>query len=245
MKFNGVYTIIKVILAHFNLALMRLDKFTKSAVPFDLKLDLIFDVGANSGQYGTRLRRLGYTGTIVSFEPLSAAHNILIANSDNDEKWIVHSKIALGSKRGKSRIQVSSNSVSSSLLSMSQLHEDAEPDSLTESSEIVTIDTLDHVGPQYIKGHKCVGLKLDVQGFEMEVLRGASSIISKIGFIQLEMSLTELYQGQAMYYELDQHLRELGFELWGILPGFRDARNGRLLQFDGLYLRNRTIPTPK
>ena len=235
------YSLIKRILGFFNLALVRQDKFTKSILPVDLELDLIFDVGANTGQYGQKIRKAGYSGTIVSFEPISSAHLKLLEASQKDPKWLVHKRSAIGNINGSAEIRVSSNSVSSSLLAMADAHLNAAPESLYETSEAVEMETLNKIGATYFQGHQIIGLKIDVQGYEMEVLRGARDVLSKFDFIQLEMSLTELYKGQVMYFEIDEYLRNFGFALWGMIPGFRDSRNGRLLQYDGLYVSKRAL----
>lgn len=235
------YSLIKRILGFFNLALVRQDKFTRSIFPVGLELDLIFDVGANTGQYGKRIRKAGYLGTIVSFEPISSAHVELLETSHRDSKWLVHKKSAIGNINGSAEIRVSSNSVSSSLLAMADAHLNAAPESLYKTSETVEMETLDKIGATYFQGHKIIGLKIDVQGYEMEVLRGAKDVITKFDFIQLEMSLTELYKEQVMYFEIDEYLRNFGFTIWGMIPGFRDSRNGRLLQYDGLYVSKRAL----
>ena len=235
------YSLIKWILGFCNLALVRQDKFTRSLFPVGLELDLIFDVGANTGQYGKKIRKAGYSGTIISFEPISSAYLKLLETSKSDPKWLVHKRSAIGNINGTSEIQVSSNSVSSSLLAMADAHLIAAPESLYETRETVEVETLDKIGPAYMQGHQIIGLKIDVQGYEMEVLRGSREVLSKIDFIQLEMSLTELYKEQVIYFEIDEYLRNFGFTLWGMIPGFRDSRNGRLLQYDGLYVSKRVI----
>ena len=235
------YGLIKRILGFFNLALVRQDKFTRSIFPVGLELDLIFDVGANTGQYGKKIRKAGYSGTIISFEPISSAHLKLLETSKKDPKWVVHKRSAIGNINGTAEIQVSSNSVSSSLLAMGDVHLIAAPESIYETCETVEVETLDKIGPAYMQGHQIIGLKIDVQGYEMEVLRGSREVLRKFDFIQLEMSLTELYKEQAIYFEIDEYLRNFGFTLWGMIPGFRDSRNGRLLQYDGLYVSKRVV----
>lgn len=105
------YSLIKWILGFCNLALVRQDKFTRSLFPVGLELDLIFDVGANTGQYGKKIRKAGYSGTIISFEPISSAYLKLLETSKSDPKWLVHKRSAIGNINGTSEIQVSSNAV--------------------------------------------------------------------------------------------------------------------------------------
>jgi len=82
-----------------------------------------------------------------------------------------------------------------------------------------------------------VFLKIDVQGFEIEVLQGATTLLPRLCAIQLELSLVPLYQGAPVMTEVIRYLDERGFELFQLQPGFRDERDGRLLQADGYFVR--------
>jgi FkbM family methyltransferase len=82
------------------------------------RIDLLFDVGANTGQFAMQVREQGFAGRIVSFEPLPEAHAGLVRNARGDAKWIVHERVALGAAPGDVRINVAANSVSSSILPM-------------------------------------------------------------------------------------------------------------------------------
>src|SRR5664280_832550 len=92
-------------------------------------IDLVLDIGANVGQYGRLLRSVRYEGAIVSFEPLLAAYQHLQAAAANDPLWIVGPRVAIGDREGDVQMNVSANSVSSSLLAMTDVHYEAEPKS--------------------------------------------------------------------------------------------------------------------
>jgi len=79
-------------------------------------VDLVFDVGANTGQFATELRSVGYRGRIVSFEPLPDAHQVLSAAAARDSNWTVHSRGALGDVDGEIEMNIAGNSASSSVL---------------------------------------------------------------------------------------------------------------------------------
>src|SRR4051812_18806557 len=100
-------------------------------------VNLVIDVGANVGQYGLRLRELGYRGRIVSFEPLSQAHEQLKRAARGDERWIIADRMAIGAENAETEIHVSGNSVSSSVLDMLDTHVTAAPGSAYVSSEKV------------------------------------------------------------------------------------------------------------
>ena len=85
-------------------------------------VDLVFDVGANVGQFGSEIRTMGCAGRIVSFEPLSAAHARLSAAAKRDPAWSVHPRCAIGDHDGTVEINIAGNSVSSSILPMTEAH---------------------------------------------------------------------------------------------------------------------------
>lgn len=80
-------------------------------------------------------------------------------------------------------------------------------------------------------------LKIDTQGYEAEVLEGAAETIRQCKAVLLEMSAVPLYEGQELWDSLHVRLSRSGFVMWNLIPDFRDARTGQLLQFDGLYVR--------
>jgi FkbM family methyltransferase len=201
------------------------------------QIDLVLDVGANTGQYAQLLREGGYRGKIVSFEPLASAHQELIQNSRSDPSWVIAPKVAIGAEAGEAVIHVSENSVSSSLLPMLPRHLSAAPESRYQSTEIVTVAPLDLVARDHIDLSSRIYLKADTQGYEGQVLKGASLTLGKARVIQLELSLLPLYSGQPLFVDMIEKLRGLGFELFSVLPGFTEPGTGRLLQFDGIFTR--------
>ena len=201
------------------------------------KIDLVLDVGANIGQYGMLLRRLGYSGKIVSFEPLSSAYSQLKAASDKDSLWEVAPRAAIGNEDGQILINVSANSQSSSVLDILDSHVSAASDSAYVDSEKVKLTRLDTIALNYLEDADSVFLKIDVQGFEKQVLEGTSNILSQIKGIQTEMSLIPLYEGQLLFRETIDLLNNLGYELYSAIPGLADPETGRLLQMDGIFFK--------
>lgn len=199
--------------------------------------DVVFDVGANVGQFGDDLRRYGYNQRIVSFEPIASVHAQLCAHVRSDTKWTVHPACALGAATGATTINVSGNLYSSSLLPMHDSHAQAAPESVYVRHETVHVDTLDNVAPAYLDSAGRAFLKIDTQGFEAPILDGAGAVLPRIEGVLLEMSLVELYTGQALWLELLERMKREGFELWGLAQGFVDPRTLRTLQVDGIFLR--------
>jgi len=200
-------------------------------------IDLVLDVGANAGQYAWQLRSdLGYTGRIVSFEPLSAAYRLLAARASGDPLWSTFNQ-ALGDANGQHQINVAQNSYSSSLLRMLPAHVAAAPESEFIGHEAIEVRTLDSVFGELCAGSRHIYLKLDTQGFESRVLRGAEASLGAIGTVQLEMSLVPLYENERLFPELYELLTAKGYTLVSIEPGFTDRATGQLLQVDGIFHR--------
>lgn len=200
-------------------------------------VQVVFDVGANTGQFALELRAGGYAGRIVSFEPLAAAHAVLSRRAAGDPLWMAAQRGALGASEGELVLHVAGNSVSSSALPMLALHRDAAPGSATVANERVPMSTLDRVAPAFLAPGEVAFLKIDTQGYEDRVLSGAGATLHAVAGIQLELSLVPLYDGQLDYEAMGAQVRELGYVPWAIWPGFCDPRDGRMLQVDVVYFR--------
>lgn len=201
-------------------------------------IDTVLDIGANAGQFGRELRDLGYRGRIVSFEPLTEAFQRLQANARGDRDWRVLN-LALGDVKGTQKLHQAANSESSSLLEMLPLHLEAAPHSRYRGEETVRVETLDAVFDEVCQGARNIYLKIDTQGYEAQVLRGAARSLERIDTIQIEMSLAPLYAGQALFGDLHADLGARGYVLVGAENNFGDARTGHLLQIDGIFHRER------
>jgi FkbM family methyltransferase len=200
-------------------------------------VDLVFDIGANTGRFASELREVGYTGRIVSFEPLSDASRILRQRAAKDANWQVHEACAVGDFDGEIDINVSGNSVSSSILPMTEAHSSAAKNSAYIGSERVPIYRLDSIAEHYLAETNGYFLKIDTQGFEWQVLDGASETLAGAQGLLCELSLLPLYEGQRLWLEMIQRLEQQGFTLWSIQKGFTDIRDGRTLQIDASFFR--------
>lgn len=204
------------------------------------KVDVVVDAGANSGQYATCLRQADFKGRIVSFEPLAAPFSRLAGSSSADPLWECR-QCALGDFDGTIAMNVAGNAgASSSILPMLQRHRDVFPQANYVGVEDVAIRRLDSVAPRLLRHDDAVFLKIDVQGFEKQVIAGSESTINDrcVG-IQLELSFVALYEGDMLIQEAFDLMESLGFVLAGMAPGFVDVRSGRVLQADGVFFRAR------
>jgi FkbM family methyltransferase len=200
-------------------------------------IDVVLDVGANTGQFAQQIRNdIGYSKKIVSFEPLSSAFELLKANAERDPEWDIFN-FALGDAEAKQEINIAGNSYSSSLLNMLPSHLKAAPESKYVGSEVIEIKTLDSIFDDVCQRDKNIYLKIDTQGFESKVIKGAERSLAYINTVQLEMSLVPLYQGELMFNEMYSLMSEKGYSLVSIESGFSDQVSRQLLQVDGIFHR--------
>jgi FkbM family methyltransferase len=211
---------------------------TTPAILRETGTTVVVDVGANSGQYGSKLRREGYRGRIVSFEPMASAFALLEEKADADPAWTCV-RVAVGAAPGEATLHVTANSASSSLLSMGDETIGAEPATAVVADETVKVEPLDELVHDLLIGDDRVFLKVDVQGYEREVLEGAEETIRRAQAMQVELALVQLYEGQALIHELLGYLYDRGFDLVDLSPGFKDRRTGQLLETDALFRRRR------
>lgn len=199
------------------------------------QVDLVLDVGGADGGYGTSLRRFGYAGRIVSFEPLSDAYAALRASISDDPLWSAHN-LALGAESGPATINIASNSNSSSLLPMLDAHRGAAPAIQYVAEESVTVARLDDLADEAVRSAERPFLKVDTQGFEREVLAGGADTVRRCVGLQLELSFVPLYEGGMLVDEAIGWAYSQGFHLVGIEQGYA-APGGEILQVDGVFTR--------
>jgi FkbM family methyltransferase len=194
----------------------------------------VLDIGANTGQFAETIRRAKVRGRIVSVEPLEAAFEQLSARAARDPLWTVE-RAAASARAGALTINVSDNSVSSSVLPMLERHARAAPSSRYVRTEEVAATTVDELVSTHGLTPASTLLKIDVQGHELSVLEGAAKTLSQFGAVRTELSLVPLYEGQALLPEIMAHLDEHGFELWVLESGLTDPTTRRQLQVDGTF----------
>lgn len=220
-------------------------RFTPSSHPIARKkqlfesyrIDTVLDVGANTGQFAQSLRDdLGYTGRIISFEPLSSAFDGLQRNAATDPAWEVLN-IALGDTDETQVINIAGNSYSSSILNMLPTHLHSAPESAYVGTETIQVRTLDSLFRELCKSPGNVFMKVDTQGFESRVLKGAERSLEQIDTVQLEVSLIPLYESELLLSDMCLAMSNRGYTLVALENGFTDEASGQLLQIDGIFRR--------
>jgi FkbM family methyltransferase len=199
-------------------------------------VDLVIDIGANEGQFGLSLRRRGYYGRIASFEPIPEVYARLRQLSSRDANWSTHD-LALGDYDGYARLRVAKSSQLSSFVTSTKWNEDRESNVAQVRCETVAIRCLDSIFPELIADRPF--LKVDVQGAEEKVLRGAKESLSRVVGVQLEIALYEFYEGQLLLQESLRLMDGLGFVPAFIDPiGYYDATDPcRVMEMDCVFVR--------
>ena len=224
----------------FNRALLNQDRSEKIFAFHAKRLAVsrLLDIGSNSGQFAGKMRHLGFEGVIHSIEPQALAHAELQRNSENDVRWVPLPRQALGRDRAYLDLNIADNSWSSSFLPVHANHLRAAPQTRTVSQQRVVVTRSSDVLQAHIMA-LVDAVKIDVQGFEMEVLEGLRSYIGGVRILLLEMSIVECYIGAPDMFALDRFVvEELGFRRISLEPSYYDDTNGVVQQYDGIYVRD-------
>jgi len=198
----------------------------------------VVDVGANRGQFALLLRRLGYAGRIVSVEPGLEAFRLLEAVARADEDWRVL-RVALGSEPGEAKLQITlSDDLSSLRLPTARAHSYFPDASRVVRTEEVSVSTLALLFEELVRGvpEPRVLLKIDTQGYDLEVLKGAESVLPRVAALQIEVAFAALYSGVPSWHEVLSWCEGRGFGLYGLFPVLRDPC-GQLVEADGILVR--------
>jgi len=193
---------------------------------------IVYDIGAAKGHVSKCLAKLNNVLEIYAFEPIPDVFIKLKAQVKSIPKIHCYN-IALGNFSGSSLINISKKSDSSSLLPMASLHTDQFPDTETINQIEISVECLD----AFILKHQLPQphlIKIDVQGFEKNVIEGGHETLTKARYCVLEMSFKSLYQGSPLFDEIYQILKNLGFVLIGVSDPLT-GKSGEQLQIDGIF----------
>lgn len=202
------------------------------------KVTVLIDVGGNTGQYASAVRANGYTGRIVSFEPLESAHAALTAAAADDRGWTVAPRCAVGAATGTVEINVSPESDMSSLLPMTELAARHLASARPTATETVALTTLAAELPRHAGPDDVIFVKSDTQGYEAAVLDGLGDAGARLTGVQLELSLVPVYQGPPDHLAMLNRLAGMGFTPHLIVPGYWSRHYGRMLEYDVVCFRD-------
>lgn len=207
----------------------------------ELRVNVVLDVGANVGQYAEKVRRSGYTGRLVSFEPVEELCAALRDKASGDDDWHVH-RCALGEEDGEAEINVVPGTMSS-LLDASAFGKDWS-DRLREShTETVRVRRLQDVLDEATAGVEDprVYLKMDTQGFDLQTFRGAGERVTELVGMQSEVSCVPIYDGMPRMAEQLAVYEGAGFEITGMFSVSRDKPTLRVIEFDVVMIGPRAL----
>jgi len=199
-------------------------------------LGTIIDAGANQGQFAVAASHFYPYAFIHSFEPLPDVFPILQQNT-HSISGISTYNMALGNSTGTLEFYSNAYSHASSALQVSELQKNMLPKTATSRRIEVPVQRLDDLRNK-VPFNPPVLLKMDVQGFEMEVLKGAINSLGQIDYLLFETSFVQIYDGEPLFDEMHHFVKELGFELIGPV-GFLQSEKLQVLQMDMLYTRKR------
>ncbi len=200
-----------------------------------LQLTTVVDVGANRGQFALLVRNCFLDANIFSFEPLKAPAAKYLCVFKNDYKTKLFN-VAIGSTNEVLNMHVSKSDDSSSLLPITSKQNELFPGTAEDRIESVHVGLLEnYLHADQIKSPSM--LKIDVQGYELEVLSGALSMLSSFDYIYVECSYIELYKGQSLARDVISMLYQNGFSVKGVYNTTYD-RNGECVQSDFLFERS-------
>lgn len=202
------------------------------------RVDAVIDVGANRGQYATGLRAAGWSGPILSFEPIPELRADLAAQAARDPRWEVAPAMAIGAADGEAVLEVSAESDMSSLLPQSARLRAISPTSVVRRRLAVPLARLDGLAGLRDHPWRRLFVKVDVQGGEPGVLAGMTGLWDRVAGLQLELALVPLYEDERPWLEVIEDLAARGFAPYLLIPGYFAKALGRQVQVDAVFYRD-------
>jgi FkbM family methyltransferase len=206
-----------------------------------LNINCILDVGANGGRFGAQLREIGYKGWLISFEPVPAVYQKLKEAAAGDERWRTFDW-ALGEEEGEAEINVYSETEFCSFRPVTAFARER----YTEMTELVSkvrvpVKRLDQVLDLCIQGlaDPRLYLKIDTQGFDLQVLNGSAGVLDRMLGAQTELVFKHVYEGSPGYLESLKAFSDKGFDVVDFIPITRGSDGLSAVEMD-CVMRRRT-----
>ena len=208
-----------------------------AAVLEKYRVNCVVDVGANRGQYARRLRRAGYRGRIASFEPVPDVFERLRDAAGEDPNWTVY-PYALGREDTTTSMHVVPGTLSS-VLPPTDFGAERYEQLRAPTSHDVPVRRLDGLLEEVTAGlaNPRLYLKLDTQGYDVEVFRGVGDHIRDFVGMQSELALMRIYEAMPRLPDALQVYEASGFEVTALYPVSRESATARVLEFDCVMVR--------
>ena len=204
-----------------------------------LGVDCVLDVGAHAGEYGVALRRAGYRGRIVSFEPQPAPYEDLSRLARGDSGWSVH-PYALGAIDGELTLELRAVNVFTSFRQTTAFAERRFGRQVASAGTVQVpvrrlasvLDDIDEAAAA-----QRLFLKMDTQGYDLEVFSGAEDVLPRIVGLQSELSMVALYEGAPTWRDAIARYEAAGFVMSALTPVSHDDITGALVEMDCMMVR--------
>lgn len=243
---KGLFSIFgfQIIRSHLGILITKGEIISYKSTPLEedkfkwlqnMNINTVIDVGAHKGEFALQLHQLLPTARFYCFEPLPDIFLELKANLKDLQTFTVFN-FAIGDRQGELAMYRSDFSPSSSLLKMAELHQKSFPYTSGEKLETVKVKTLNQIGTE-IRLEDNILLKIDVQGYEDRVIRGASNIIERSKVVIVETSFFELYEKQVLFGDIYRLLNEQGFIYSGTWEETKSPIDGIPLQQDSIFIK--------
>ena len=199
-----------------------------------MEIETLVDVGAHRGNFSLDILNYFSIKKAFLFEPNSLLVRQSLIPLSKEYGNLEVFQFALGSRNSNATLNVSANDgLSSSVLRMKKLHLETAPESKYEFKSEITVRKLDDIIPQKLRN---ILLKIDTQGYELEVLKGSTKTLKNCNVVIVEISFDELYQYGTSALEVMSFLQTAGFKIFQIYPVLT-LPNGRWLQADAVFIR--------
>lgn len=207
-----------------------------------LGIQCVLDVGANSGQFGEKLLKRGFPGALISFEPLTDSFHELSTLARSYPNWRCYN-LAIGSEEGEAVINVSANRYSSSLLPAKAWSIEEHAPIAPVAQQRVEVRRLDSLWQELWPSvtPRPLMLKIDVQGFEPQVLEGLGERLREVDLLLLEASLIPSYEGAKSFDVVVSDMRSQGLHPVWIGTGWGSHRTGQVFECDIAFARVQLI----
>lgn len=201
-----------------------------------LDINCVIDIGANAGLFSEQVRRILPSAPIYAFEPLKECFDALSTRFDGDSHFQAY-HCALGARQAEVVMQKNEYTPCSSLLPYTRAHKDEFPHALKEEPETVDLRTLDEMmSAKNVVGEKVL-IKIDVQGYELEVFKGGEKTLSLAKAVLTETCFTKLYEGQPLFGDIYDYLVKHGFTYHGSVQQKLSQKTGMVIAQDSLFVR--------
>lgn len=200
----------------------------------------VVDIGANTGQFAESLYDFGFTGKVVSFEPVAAARKELEKRSAPYSNWVIAERCAIGAEDGTVTMNVSDDTVFSSALPIKDSYVSHNEKSRIVRQEEVPLFRIDTILPRYIDNLDTARIlfKIDTQGFEKQVIDGGPKTLSNAKGLKIEIPLYAIYENTAFqFYDIMGLAKDQGFLPYSFHIEGVDLNTGRVNTIDGLFFR--------